>query len=230
MKSWWYKHGPGASTPWALRKNGKIVDYNQTFLDEVRAEYGFLNESDYDDQDIIKMVDDPAFLKESQKKKDSKPWADFVFQDGKLVVRSYNKAFVDDLRIKFGDLVNENSTDDEIVALYTDRENLANEEPRLEVLHLGIEPDGQLKIKLDWNKSFIDHLRKHGITGETEDEAIKEYLSRLSTETADAQGEISDVITRDQLNEAFHEIDKAAERELDEAAAVIKKRRRRTTS
>ena len=169
----------------------------------------------------------PAPTEKELKKAGSEPWADLQFTDGKLVVVDYNAAFVKKLRSQFGDLVNDETTDEEVVKLYVDRENIDREEPRLEVLHLGIEEDGQLKIKLDWNKAFIDHLRKNGISGETEDEAIKEYLSRLTTETADEQGELPDVLTRDQINEAFRDMDNVAQRELDEASAQVKQQRRR---
>jgi len=174
----------------------------------------------------------PVPTEKELKKSGTEPWADLQFSDGKLVVVDYNQAFVTKLRSSFGDLIDDSTTDDDIVKLYVDRENLDREEPRLEVVHMGIEEDGQLKIKLDWNKAFIDHLHKNGINGETEDEAIKEYLSRLTTETADNQGELPDVLSRDQINEAFRDIDNVAQRELDEAAAQIKttKRRKRKTA
>ena len=179
------------------------------------------------DEEVHRLVTDHELLRIETHKLSSDPWADLTFKDGKLTVKHYNDAFVSDLRVKLGDVVSDDMSDDQIVALYVDRENIEREEPRLEVVHFGIEEDGQLKIKLDWNKAFIDHLRKNGITGETEDEAIKEYLSRLTTETADAQGEIPDVISRDKINEAFATIDHEAQRELDEAAAQVKTPRRR---
>lgn len=169
----------------------------------------------------------PAPTEKELKKASPEPWADLHFVDGKLKVVDYNAAFVKKLRTQFGDLVNDETSDEDVVKLYIDRENLEREEPRLEVLHLGIEEDGQLKIRLDWNKAFIDHLKKNGITGETEDEAIKEYLSRLTTQTADEQGELPDVLTRDQINEAFRDLDNELEREFAEAEAQVKKPRRR---
>lgn len=169
----------------------------------------------------------PAPTEKELKKVGSEPWADLQFIDGKLKVVDYNPAFVKKLRVQFGDLVTDETSDDNVVKLYVDRENLEREEPRLEVIHMGIEEDGQLKIKLDWNKAFIDHLKKNGITGETEDEAIKEYLSRLTTQTADEQGELPDVLTRDQINEAFRDLDDELQKELDEAEAQAKKPRRR---
>lgn len=169
----------------------------------------------------------PAPTEKELKKAGAEPWADLQFSGDKLVVVDYNPAFVTKLRSQFGDLINDETSDDDVVKLYVDRENLEREEPRLEVLHLGIEEDGQLKIKLDWNKAFIDHLRKNGITAESEDDAIKEYLSRLTTETADMQGELPDVLTRDQINEAFRDMDNTAQRELDEAATQVKQTRRR---
>jgi outer membrane protein assembly factor BamA len=170
---------------------------------------------------------DSASTEAETKKAGKEPWADLQFTNGKLIVVDFNEAFVANLRTKLGDLIDENMTDEDIVKLYVDRENLEREDPRLEVVQLGIEGDGQLKIKLDWNKAFIDHLRKNGITGETEDDAIKEYLSRLTTATADAEGELPDVLSRDQINEAFKDIDNVAQRELDEAAAQIKTTKRR---
>lgn len=173
----------------------------------------------------------PAPTEKELKKSGSEPWADLQYSNGKLTVVDYNAAFVTKLRTQFGDLINEDTTDDEVVKLYIDRENIEREEPRLEVLHMGIEDDGQLRIKLDWNKAFIDHLKKNGITGETEDEAIKEYLSRLTTQTADEEGELPDVLSRDQINEAFKDLDNELQKEYDEAAAQVKKpRRRRKTS
>lgn len=173
-----------------------------------------------------KLVPEPLTEKEL-KKAGTEPWADLHFSDGKLIVIDYNQAFVTKLRTSFGDLIDDSTTDDDIVKLYVDRENINKEEPRLEVIHMGIEEDGQLKIKLDWNKSFIDHLNKNGITGETEDEAIKAYLARLTTETADVEGDLTDVMSREKINEAFRDIDNDTQRELDEAAAQIKTTRRR---
>lgn len=175
----------------------------------------------------------PVPTERELKKAGAEPWADLQFLNGKLVVVDYNDPFVKNLRATLGDLVDDETSDDVVVQLYVDRENLEREEPRLEILHMGIEEDGQLKIKLDWNKAFIDHLRKNGIVGETEDDAIKAYLSRLTTETADIEGELGDVLTRDQINEAFRDIDNVAQRELDDAAASVKnakKPRRRRKS
>lgn len=167
----------------------------------------------------------PVPTEKELKKAGVEPWADLQFSDGKLVVVDYNQAFVQKLKASFGDLIDESTTDDQVVKLYVDRENIDREEPRLEVVHMGIEDDGQLRIKLDWNKSFIDHLRKNGIYADTEDEAIKLYLSRLTTETADSEGGIEDVLSRDQINEAFRDIDNTVQREYDEAASQVKKKR-----
>jgi hypothetical protein len=169
----------------------------------------------------------PAPTEKELKKSGTEPWADLQFSDGKLVIVDYNQAFVTKIRSSFGDLIDDVTSDEDVVKLYVDRENVDREEPRLEVVHLGIEADGQLKIKLDWNKAFINHLHKNGISGETEDEAIKAYLARLTTETADAEGELPDLMSREQINEAFRDIDNVAQRELDEAASQIKKPRGR---
>lgn len=169
----------------------------------------------------------PVLSEKELKKAGVEPWADLQFIDGKLEVVDYNPAFVMKLRSSFGDLVDDDTEDSEVVKLYVDRENLDREEPRLEVVHMGIETDGQLKIKLDWNKAFIQHLQKNGISGETEDEAIKAYLARLTTETADSEGSEEDVLSREQVTEAFRELDTESQREYDEAAAQIKKPRRK---
>ena len=104
--------------------------------------------------------------------------AEFSLVNGKLVIKKYNIAFVTELRQKLGDL-SDGKTDSEIVELYLSRENLEREEPKLDVQHFGMDEAGAVKMKLDWNRAFINHLRENGITGETEEEAVEMYLQLL---------------------------------------------------
>lgn len=164
--------------------------------------------------------------KETGPEDSNKPWADIEFIDGQMKVNKYNKAFVEMLKQKFGDLIGNDDTDDQIVQLFIDRENLEREEPKLEIIHSGIEADGRLKIQLDWNKSFIEHLKKHGITGDTEEEAIEAYLSRLTSRVDDEQGSPEDVINREHLDNAYKDIENELQREFDVAESMLKNAKR----
>src|ERR1035437_6654668 len=77
----------------------------------------------------------PVPTEKELKKAGTEAWADLQFSDGKLVVVDYNQGFVLKLRASFGDLIDDTTTDDDIVKLYVERENLEREEPRLEVIH-----------------------------------------------------------------------------------------------
>jgi hypothetical protein len=146
----------------------------------------------------------------------STPWADISYIGKKVKVRSYNQSFVDDLKSRMGDLI-DGKTDDEIVKLFSDRENLELEEPRLDVLHSGISDDGRIKMKLDWNQAFIRHLADNGIIAETEEEAIEMYLSLL---VSNRKNEISN----EDVDAAFGDINAEAIAELEEAARQIEEK------
>lgn len=219
MKSWWYKSGPGKNVPWSLKVNGFIVDYNHEFIKQLRSSLSDIQEH-LTDTECIRVSADEQHLEFLRKKFGDKPWADFKYTNGKLTVSDYNKPFVEEIKVKIGHQLDEELSDDQLVKLYVDRENIEREEPRLDVIHLGIEDDGNLKIELDWNKSFIEMLKKNGITGETEDDAIREYLARLTTEQTP---DLSDAA----LDDAFADIDAQLSQEFQEAAEKINKTKKR---
>ena len=231
LASWWYKKGPGKDEPWCIYEGTTVVDYNDAYIVQAKKDLGDIS-ANKSDEEIFKLLGDSEVRELERRKISSDPWADLHYVDDKLVVKNYNQAFVKKLRSTMGDLIGESTTDDQIVQLYVERENLDREEPKLEVQHLGIEADGKLKIKLDWNKAFIKHLREHGITGETEDEAIEEYLSRLTKnvmdEIDDEQPQEGELITRAEAAEAFKELEEETNRELEEAARAVRAVKRRT--
>lgn len=142
------------------------------------------------------------------------PWADLTLDSDKNIkVKDCNKAFIDDVKNRHGDLTIGKS-DGEIIEIFEGRENVKREEPKLEVLHFGISEDGRVSMKLDWNSAFISHLAKHGITGETEEEAVQLYLSRLSKQNSEDMGEL----TLGEIEEAFAELDATTIAELEAAA------------
>lgn len=156
----------------------------------------------------------------------SKPWVDLGLAGDKVIVKGFNKSFVEQQRVKLGDL-SDGRTDEQIAQLFVDRDSLRREvvPPRLDVIHLGIETDGRVKVKLDWNSEFIQHLAENGITGETDDEAIQNYLQILTHDHAVHDPEL---FSKDQLKAAFEEIDNTTRDELDAAKkqSMTKSRRR----
>lgn len=157
-----------------------------------------------------------------------KPKANLSYDGGRLVVKSYNKAFVDKLRVELGDLTLL-KTDDEVVKLYVARESLEHEEPKLVVEHIGIDETGKIKMKLDWNRAFINLLRdKAGIVSENEEEAVQAYLLRLTMDVADDMGLPTELsLTRDQVQEQMKQVaDELAgdyEQEMAQAEELAKK-------
>jgi hypothetical protein len=149
----------------------------------------------------------------------SKSWADINYIGGRMKVKSYNDEFVNQLRIKLGGLIVEGTTDEEIVKLFVERENIEIEDPRLDVKHSGITEDGRIKMELDWNPAFIRHLADNGIIAETEDEAVQLYLQMLTHSAA--SDVTTDMLSRDDVDAAFHDLDDEARAELEEAARQI---------
>lgn len=153
--------------------------------------------------------------------RDLLPWADINYVAGRMKVNAYNKRFVDDLRQKMGDLT-EGLSDDDVIKLFTDRENIELEEPKLDVVHSGIDEDGRIKMQLDWNPAFIRHLADNGIQAETEEEAIQMYLSLLTHQAA--EDIIPEMLSKEDVEAAFHDLTEEATAELAEAARQIEER------
>ncbi len=225
IRSWWRKKGPGRSKPWSLKLADKVIDYNDEYMKSVRLELGDVAQGKTDEE-VLTLINDDDLMKREIAMVSETPWADFQYINDRLSVKDYNPAFIKKLRNTLGDVIDNEMTDEEIIGVYVDRENIEREDPRLDVIHLGIETDGRVKVELDWNQAFINHLKKHGITGETESEAIEAYLSMLSSRAADEVGTEQDVFSREMINEAFSEIDIIANRELDEAESTLKNKRK----
>jgi hypothetical protein len=160
---------------------------------------------------------------------EKEPRVDQSFADNKLTVNSYNIAWVDKLRWDLGDLTL-NKTDEEIVQLYVDRENLAHEEPYLKVEHMGIDEEtGKIKMKLDWNQAFVKLLRDNaGIVAENEEEAIQAYLLRLTMDVSEDLGFPSELtMSRDEIKAQMEQvaIDLSGdyEKEMAEAEEMARK-------
>lgn len=114
------------------------------------------------------------------------PWVDATFAVGKFVVRGYNQAYVRLAESKVPAFVRKDWDETSLVAQFTlDPNKEYEEEPRLDVVHMGLERDGVAKVKLDWNSAFILHLQKNGIEGETEEEAVQLYLQMLTAKKFD---------------------------------------------
>jgi hypothetical protein len=153
----------------------------------------------------------------------AKPSANIIFEDRKMIVKSYNVAFVEYLRKTLGDLTVD-KTDDEVIKIFVERENEEYEEPRLDVVHSGITEDGRVQMKLDWNRSFIRHLKENGIDAETEEESINRYLSLITKQAAEDSG----LLDAMDPFAAQREIDEMLAVELDEAAKQVEQAQRET--
>jgi hypothetical protein len=100
--------------------------------------------------------------------------------DGTLEVTGWNHAYVRDLRTRLPSDLTNGKTDSEVVQLWVDRYNHEHVEPKLEVLHSGIEADGRIKMKLEWNTAFVRLLQERGIAGDTEEKMVENYLAMMT--------------------------------------------------
>lgn len=154
----------------------------------------------------------------------STAWADLRLNHttNEVVVVDWNDAFAATVRDQLGHEVTHDKTNSQVIAMYNDRSVIEHEEPKLDVKHLGITNDGLIKTELDWNQAFIRHLRDNGITGETDEQAIQLYLSLLTKNVVDEdEDEPNQLLSREQVDMAFDEIDHETARELEEAAQQI---------
>lgn len=130
------------------------------------------------------------------------PWAHMVDDDSnKLTVLDYNHAFAESLRPMIESSAS--MTDAEVVKLWVERRNFEREQPRLEIVHGDLTPEGRVNVKLEWNDAFIRMLQESGLEAETEDDYIRLYLASV---TSKVDKDISDA---DQVDTTAPESDPA---------------------
>lgn len=61
-----------------------------------------------------------------------------------------------------------------------EKERLAKIEPSVILKGLIQQPDGTIKIELDWDDEFITHLKKNGYTGADDNAIIQKYILELT--------------------------------------------------
>lgn len=52
-------------------------------------------------------------------------------------------------------------------------------EPNVTVRSSGIAPDGQVRLELDWNDEFIEHLKEQGYTGTDDEDLVNQWLNSM---------------------------------------------------
>lgn len=55
-------------------------------------------------------------------------------------------------------------------------------EPFVEIVSQTFSEEGGVQLRLDWNKPFIDYLKKNGFTGPSEESIVDNWLISLSRE------------------------------------------------
>lgn len=53
-------------------------------------------------------------------------------------------------------------------------------EPFVEIISQTFSEEGGVQLRLDWNKPFIDYLKKNGVTGPTDEAIVDNWLIALS--------------------------------------------------
>lgn len=119
----------------------------------------------------------------------TRPWVEYDIVDGKMVNLAWNHKFVANVREALvEELARQGTykTDEEVVALWAARRNHENEHPDLKVMHSGINPDGTLGLRLEWNDAFIKMLRNNGFDSEDEETMVQAYLASIARDNAAA--------------------------------------------
>lgn len=55
-----------------------------------------------------------------------------------------------------------------------------SKEPWIEVRGGSVDPERGVRLELDWNSAFIEHLKANGIVGRSEEESVHLYLSKIT--------------------------------------------------
>jgi hypothetical protein len=64
----------------------------------------------------------------------------------------------------------------------TDKDQLrekGSKNPWVEIVGEQVDPAKGIKIELDWNDAFVDHLKRNGYTGTTEEAIVQRWLTHL---------------------------------------------------
>lgn len=64
--------------------------------------------------------------------------------------------------------------------------------PKVELKGIIAEPDGKIRVELDWDDEFIEHLRSNGYTGPDDNAIIQKYLLELTRTISDDLGGLND--------------------------------------
>lgn len=64
-------------------------------------------------------------------------------------------------------------------------EKQAEEDPHVEIKGIVHDPKQGIKIELDWNDAFIQHLRNNGYDGADDDAIVQKYIAILAKQVAE---------------------------------------------
>ena len=178
----------------------KVAEWNGAMLDAAKRA-GAVGVTD---EEIIN-----EHLEWLENKDSEKPWIK-TSSDGLL--RRWNKAAVKDaginLKVDFPEKVDEQR---ELLNKHLNRESgLGGDKPFMQANHYGFAEDGAVKMELDWNRSFINHLRDYGFEGDEDLDVVKSYLGSLTSKPP-----------QEQMIEAFDQLRDWAAR-TDEGEDVLK--------
>lgn len=202
ISSFWHKYSFGSRQPWALEKieEGKleILDYNHEYIKDLRTRFSSVLSPSLSDKEVLKFWVDKYKFDHSDEYVDHGVPSDTVFwhkysfgskqpwsiekkaEDGSLSILDYNYAFLKDIKSRLPEELILSASDKEVIDIWVARYNYDHVDPKLEVIHAGIDASGKIKMQFEWNTNFIRQCRENGIQGETEDDVIGNYLSMLT--------------------------------------------------
>lgn len=181
-----------------------VVDWNEAMVKVAVAAGGTATHEHWLAQSAL-VNEHLAWL---ESKDSDKPW--IVRADNGRILR-WNKAATEaaaaELKVSIPDTAGEQRV---LIARQEERVGgLAGDKPFMQANHYGFDGDGAVKLELDWNRAFINHLREFGFEGDEDLDVVKSYLASLTSKPP-----------QEQLIESFDEMRQWVDREGDGEALI----------
>ena len=77
--------------------------------------------------------------------------------------------------------------------LFSKKKKKGKKEPFVKIVGILEEANGKIRLELDWDDAFIQHLKANGYTGVDDSAIIQRYIAELTAMvTAEMQGDSND--------------------------------------
>lgn len=180
MLGWWKKYWSDKPA-WEVETDpatGKrsVVDWNEKMVQVAHAAGGVATYVHW--KDAKELVNE--HLEWLENKDNDRPW---ILHGHSGQPLRWNKAAADAAAAEFKvEVPADKVKQQELMVRHETRAGgLSGDMPFMQANHYGFDQDGGVKLELDWNRSFINHLRDYGFEGDEDLDVIKSYMAALTS-------------------------------------------------